>query len=232
MKNSLGIAFAVTVLLGYSATAMQARGGAHGSGHGGGHGAGHSDGHHSGSGHHSGHHEEHGNHAGHHDTANHHQDTNHHHADVNAHYHPHNQPFTASWRNNHPNGWNGGYGGYGLGTGLWAGTGFGAAATWLGMSGANALAYGYPAGATTAYTADNGAVQTGQLADSASTPSGAQLAGTEAGDIPATKTQLAEATRLAESGKAEPPKDAQFMSLGVYSLAAAESARCQAPWSS
>jgi hypothetical protein len=96
------------------------------------------------------------------------------------------------------------------------------------MSAVNPVAYGYPTGTTTAYTADTGAGPVGQIAQNSTGQSGTQLADTQtaggatgaqvAGD-PAAGTQMAQAMKLAQSGAAEPSKDAKFLPLGVYSLA-------------
>jgi hypothetical protein len=185
MKNFLWLTLAFALVLGYSASGLQARGGGHGGGHHG--GGGH---HHSGGGHHSGHHGSH--HASHHHD--HHHDHHHHH----AHYAHHNRPFTPGWYGNHPNAWHHGYGNW------WAGTTFGAAATWLGLSAANPLTYAYPSAVPTVYTSDTGATQVNQLAD---------------GTAPETIDVAAVAAKLAQNGATEPPKDAQFLPLGVFSLA-------------
>jgi hypothetical protein len=159
----------------------------------GGHGGGHHGGGHHGGGHHGGHHN--GHHGGHH-TAQHHHHNGHHQAHYNGHH-----PFSPGWYGNHNGAWGNGVG-Y---NNLWAPATYGGAAAWLGMSAANPYAYSYPQTATV-YTSDNGSSNgpANQIADNAPTT------------MP---NYVAQATQLAGIGAANTPKDANFMPLGVFSLA-------------
>jgi hypothetical protein len=183
MKKCATLAFCLAIVLGYSMSEVQARGGGHGGGHG--H---HSGGHHGG-GHHGGHHGNH--HANHHGNHNHHHNFNHHYWNHAGH-----RPYTAGWYGNHGAGW-----GYGIPyAGWWGGAGFGAASTWLGMNAASApLAYNYPAGNNTVYTSDTG-----------TTPAGASNA----------NAPMTVANALAQRGAGDLAADANYLPLGVFTMAA------------
>ncbi|MEX2113336.1 MAG: hypothetical protein WD845_09135 [Pirellulales bacterium] len=194
---------AVTGLLATQAFGFNYRGG-----HGGGH---HSGGHHGG-----GHHAHHGSHhhSGHHV---------HHHVHHSVHHHG-DRPFTHGWYGHHRGAWGWNNGAYGWGN-PWAFATLGTAGAWLGLSALNNAGW---ENNETVYTADNGNVAEEQNADDDATDADADSDGQyaddaedSAADQPAVAPSLTEAAALARIGADNTESGAQFLTLGVYTLAPA-----------
>jgi hypothetical protein len=124
------------------------------------------------------------------------------HANIPSHFELNHRPFTPAWYANHPNAW-----GYGNVNNYWAGAPFGATAAWLGYSATAAANPELSNNNTAVYTGDANPDFDDQTAQ-----------GTE----PATGeffSPAAQAAALAASGQTELPSNADFLPLGVYSLA-------------
>lgn len=218
MRKLMFLAVTIAAVIGYPATAnvFNFRGG-----HGGGHHGGHHSGHHA---HHNSHH-----HNGHH-THRHVHHSVHHHGD---------RPFTHGWYGHHAGAWGWNNGAYGWGN-PWAYATLGTAAAWLGASAWENAAWG--GNNSTVYTAANGnmseepavdeqaetnADQNSQVADNAddnaddTADNGSDDAQANAEDQPAVAPSAAEAKALARLGANDTLSGAQFLTLGVYSLAPA-----------
>jgi hypothetical protein len=189
MKKYLWLTVSFAVLVGWMATPALARG--HGEGH---RAEGHrAEGHHADGEHH--------NTSGEHHAA--WQAEQHHpHANIPSHFEPSQRPFTPAWYADHPNAW-----GYGNVNNYWAGAPFGAATAWLGYSAAAAANPGLSTGNTTVYTGDANPDFNDQAAQDTEPTTGEVV------------SPAAQAAALAASGLTELPSNADFLPLGVYSLA-------------
>jgi hypothetical protein len=203
MRKLMFMAVTIAAVFGYQASTAKAfnfRGGHGGGGHHGGHHAGHHA--HHGSHHHTGHH-----------THRHVHHAVHHHGD---------RPFTHGWYGHHAGAWGWNHGAYGWGN-PWAFATLGTAAAWLGASAWENAGWG--GNNSTVYTADNGNVNEQPIDQQADT--GEQLAeGDETDaqaveDQPAVAPSAAEANALARIGANDTLSGAQFLTLGVYTLAPA-----------
>jgi hypothetical protein len=181
-----------------------------------------------GGGHHGGHHAHHNSHHSHHHTG-HHTHRHVHHA---VHHHG-DRPFTHGWYGNHRGAWGWNNGAYGWGN-PWAFATLGTAADWLGAS---AWENGGWGNNSTVYTADNGNVVE-EPASSEQEDNNADLNDQVAGeqdntnddsddaqanveDQPAVAPSANEAAVLARTGANNPLSGAQFLTLGVFTLAPA-----------
>jgi hypothetical protein len=194
MRRYLVFSLALAAVIAYSASFALARGG-HGGGHGGGH---HGGGHHAHHGHHAHRHAHHG----------HHQHTNRHH---HVAHHGGHHPFSHDWYNHHRGAWGWRNGGYGWGN-PWAAANWGTAAAWLGLSALDGVG---GVNDTTVYTGDANSEPDSTDGEPVDQTADADERGDDTFEPSATDSQ-----ELAGSG-ASVPTDANFLPLGVYSIAPA-----------